>query len=314
MCDKNTTSGNPIALLQSVVTASSQPERQYALKALNQYLMCHSLEESCSLARKLPHILAQHQMDAIDPYILSSECPQEICIARSDLRQLLTPVFPALLVSEKALEISEKVDTLESLSDYFDVRDELREAILDLSPAEGETVSGRLHHRLETLVLEDGVRRVLNTENPPVGLAMQFNLWQDVSACEKLGMEHLALYFLAPVREGIRVLMPCCFTSQDGAEEACTAACVIARLSPQLSRRERLDLFYQLYHWTEHAVLNRAYGVNCTPDVNVLQALYLMLRASYELDDCCYWESPIFRELAKIGRTNQEPVMTKEDN
>lgn len=72
MCDNNTTSGNPIALLQSVVTASSQPERQYALKALNQYLMCHSLEESCSLARKLPHILAQHQMDAIGKSFLKS--------------------------------------------------------------------------------------------------------------------------------------------------------------------------------------------------------------------------------------------------
>ena len=213
MCDKNTTSGNPIALLQNVATANSQQERQSALKAVNQYLMCHSLEEACSLAQKLPHILAQYQMDALDAYILSADCPQELRVARDDLRQLLTPVFPALLVSGEALKLREKVDELESLSDYLESRVELREAILDLPPAEGEAVSGQLHHRLETLLLEEAVPCVPSTGNPPAGLAAQFSLWQDVSACEDLGMEHLALYFLAPAREGIRVWMPCCFTS-----------------------------------------------------------------------------------------------------
>lgn len=314
MCDKNTTSGNPIALLQNVATANSQQERQSALKAVNQYLMGHSLEEACSLAQKLPHILAQYQMDALDAYILSADCPQELRVARDDLCQLLTPVFPALLVSGEALKIREKVDELESLSDYLESRVELREAILDLPPAEGEAVSGQLHHRLETLLLEEGVPCVLSTGNPPAGLAAQFALWQDVSACEGLGMEHLALYFLAPAREGIRVWMPCCFTSREGAQEACAVAWVIAQLSPQLSRRERLELFYQLHQWTERTVLARARVVCQTPDMAMLQALYLLLRAAYVLGDCCYWNAPIFQELAEYGRKHLQPVKTKEGN
>lgn len=314
MCDKNTTSGNPIALLQNVATANSQQERQNALKAVNQYVLGHSLEEVCSLAQKLPHILAQYQMDALDAYILSEDCPQELRVARDDLRQLLTPVFPALLVSGEALKIREKVDELESLSDYLESRVELREAILDLPPAEGEAVSGRLHHRLETLLLEEGVPRVLSTGNPPAGLASQFALWLDVSACEDLGMEHLALYFLAPAREGIRVWMPCCFTSKDGAREACAAAWVIAQLSPQLSRRERLELFYQLCQWTERTVLARARVVCQTPDMAMLQALYLLLRAAYVMGYCCYWNAPIFQELAEYGREHLHPVKTKEGN
>ena len=295
---------SPIDLLHAIASAHPGAEQQSAQHELNLYLSNVPLESGFDLAKKLPGILAQYQFDETEPYTLSPDCLAEVQMALADYRKLPSPAFPSVLLTGKAVQTREQIEKLDSLSAYFKARDELEQSIRPLMDSEREALHGCLSHRLESLLLEEIVPAVLDREKPPANLEAQYDLWQDLLMCERYGVGHLALYFLAIEKDAFRILLPCCFTPEDGARETFQAARTIAALTPQLPMGERAALFAILFLWAEHKAMRAVKHGKPDEDAQAIQELYLMLLTSLKHMDGRFWDNPRFRELYRTFAFN----------
>lgn len=290
---------NPIDLLYRIVSAYPGEERQKAKQSLEEYLSNVPMQEGCSLSEQLPGIVSEYLWESVQRYTLSMNCPVAVDTALADYRKLNSTASPCVLLTEKAVEVMEKVKKIESLPGYYKSRDELEQMIRALAGAEQEAVFVRLRHRLEDMLLEVIVPAVLEQEKkPPANLEAQYDLWQDLKLCQRYTVDRFALYFLAIEKEAFRVLLPCCLTHVDGVEQTYRAARIIARLTPQLADGERASLFAILFLWTEERALRHIGTKKADADTVLMQELYLLLLDSLKRGDYRFWENPRFRELS----------------
>lgn len=302
---------NPCGLLHRIASAYPGTERENVKQELDEFLASSSQEDACALSEQLPGIVAQCLWDAVLPYTMSPLWPDVVLSALADYRKLASAASPCALLTEKAVEVVEKVKKIESLPGYLKSRDELEQSVYPLSKAESEAVFWHLRGRLEELLLEEIVQVVMDQDRPPANLEAQYDLWQDLKLCQRFGVEQFALYFLAIEKEAFRILLPCCFTLGDGAKETFQAARIIARLTPQLNYGERGSLFALLFLWVEHKALHAVGRGKPDEDTRAMQELYWMLRASLKRMDGRFWDNPRFRELSDTLISHSQT--TKED-
>ena len=288
---------NPCGLLHRIASAYPGTERENVKQELDEFLASSSQEDACALSEQLPGIVAQCLWDAVLPYTMSPLWPDVVLSALADYRKLASAASPCALLTEKAVEVVEKVKKIESLPGYLKSRDELEQSVYPLSKAESEAVFWHLRGRLEELLLEEIVQVVMDQDRPPANLEAQYDLWQDLKLCQRFGVGHLALYFLDIKKEAFRVLLPCCFSPGDGAKETFQAARTIAILSPQLPTGERAVLFSLLFLWVEYMALKSA-NQKPNEDTQAIQELYMMLLATLKRTDGRFWDNPRFRELS----------------
>lgn len=288
---------NPIAVAQNFVTAQNSEELQEAMKAIHCDCLTRSVEFSRETAKHLEKVTSAVLMDRVREDAKNGNCTENASVALEDVENLVNPVLPAPIFSQKACQLALDVKYLSSLGDYCNQRVQLLDEIQQLTGDEAEAISGRLTERLTDLLIFEVL--VDNTNGDKV-LARQVRLWQMLHIAREEGQMQVAPYFLVlDGNENVQSLLPCCIPIGAPAKVFYSCAGILKALAYQKDVWEYDALVHALHDKVETEVMQRISRGKSDTDTQMLEELLALLHVVMNSHSPFVWNYPRFEEIKK---------------
>lgn len=286
---------NPIAVAQNLVTAKTPEELREAMKAIHLCCLTQPVETVRDLSKHLAEVTKAALMDRVREAVKEGDAAENASVALEDVENLVAPVLPTPIFSQKARQLALEAKNLSSLRVYCKQRALLLDAISHLVDAESETLSGMLSNSLADLLIFE---LLMDATGGNQVLARQVRLWQMLHIAREEGQMQLAPYFLVLDGENnVRLLLPCCLHIGAPAKAFYCCAGILKALAYQKEVLEYEVLVCALHEKVEHSVLRRVRRGKDDADTLALEELFVLLRTAMRSHSPLVWEYPRFEEI-----------------
>ena len=297
--------------MQNILNASASEEVRGAVDTLNRHLAVIPVNLVLAQSKQFVDIVEQTLMDAIEnnPEHMLPHTLRECQIALNDWKLLRRPVLPAPVLSPAARAILGIVSDIHSLGEYEVDRQALWSQLQALDDEEQETVSGHLAQKLSELLIRKTVQEMSRVKGD-LQLRRQYTLWDQLAKCRQYGFEDLAVYFLQPDRDCVKVLLPPAMDFRTDVKDYFSCARTFATLYYQIPICQRKELSRLLLHALEDEVMDHVLKGETNEGVEAVQDLYLAMRAEEHICMTHFWETVCYARHALDKNTKD----IKEDN
>ena len=298
-----------IPAMQSILNASDPKEVCSAVNEMNEYLAVVPVKQVLSQSGQFVDIVEQTLMDAIknNSEHMLPHTMRECQIAFNDWKILRRPVLPAPVMSPAARTLLGIVEDTQSLSEYEIGRHAMWSQLQALDDAEQEAVSGYISQKLSELLIRKTVQEMSRVKGD-LQLRRQYFLWDQLAKCRQYGLDDLAVYFLQPDRDCVKVLLPPAMDFRTDVKDYFSCARTFAVLYHQIPVCQRKELSRLLLHALEDEVMDHVLKGEANEEVDAIQDLYLAMRAEEHICMTHFWETVCYARhaLDKNTKTDKE--------
>ena len=298
-----------IPAMQSILSASTSEAVRGAVDTLNRHLAVIPVNLVLAHSGQLLELVEQTLMDAIEnnPEHMLPHTLRECQIALNDWKLLRRPVLPAPVMSPAARTVLGIAADIHSLSQYEVDRQALWAQLQALEDAEQEAASGHLAQKLSELLIRKTVQEMSRVKGD-LQLRRQYFLWDQLAKCRQYGLDDLAVYFLQPDRDCVKVLLPPAMDFRTDVKDYFSCARTFAVLYHQIPVCQRKELSRLLLHALEDEVMDHVLKGEANEEVDAIQDLYLAMRAEEHICMTHFWETVCYARhaLDKNTKTDKE--------
>ena len=288
---------NPIAVAQQLVTARTTKKLREAVKAIHLNCLTQPLDTVREIAKHLLEISKGTLIDHVREAVKTSGCSENASIALKDVENLVSPAFPAPILSQEACQLARDIKYLPILKDYCNRRLQLLNAIEHLASWEAEAVSGRLAERLGDLLIFEVLVENMGSDKL---LDRQLWLWKILHFAQEKGQLQIAPYFLElDEKNNLQSLLPCYLPLDAPAKVFYGCASILKTLAYQQDVWEYDSLMQDLYDKVDKKVTCHIMQGMDDEDTLVLEELFVLLRTVVNNHSLVAWENPRFEQIKK---------------